>query len=66
MSGDPYVLLFIMALVELPSYTVVILFLDKTGRRCILSTFMILGGTALMIAAYIPEGRNKTTLVIKK
>ncbi|KAI5731925.1 hypothetical protein M8J77_018485 [Diaphorina citri] len=55
MSGDPYVLLFIMALVELPSYTVVILFLDKTGRRCILSTFMILGGTALMIAAYIPE-----------
>uniref|UniRef100_A0A8D8LZQ5 Organic cation transporter protein n=2 Tax=Cacopsylla melanoneura TaxID=428564 RepID=A0A8D8LZQ5_9HEMI len=55
MSGDPFILLFIMALVEMPSYTIVILLLDKAGRRFILSSFMIMGGTALMCAAYVPE-----------
>lgn len=54
MSGDPYVLLFIMALVEIPSYAVVISLLNITGRRFILSSFMIMGGMSLLLSAFIP------------
>lgn len=64
MSGNPYVLLFIMALVEIPSYAVVISLLDITGRRFILSSFMIMGGMSLLLSAFIPAGMSTLCLFL--
>lgn len=30
--------------------------MDKTGRRSLISSFMIIGGTACIVAACIPQG----------
>ncbi|XP_022197844.2 organic cation transporter protein [Nilaparvata lugens] len=53
--GNPYLVLFILGLVEIPSYFVSTALLDRTGRRCLTSTFMLLGGLACMAAALIPR-----------
>ncbi|GFG35119.1 hypothetical protein Cfor_09607 [Coptotermes formosanus] len=54
--GNPYLVLFIAALVEYPSYIMIVLLMDRLGRRSLLSTLMLLGGFSCIIAAYIPQG----------
>lgn len=56
MEGNPFLNMFVMALVELPCYALVIAFLDKTGRRSLTSTLMLLGGGACIITAFVPQG----------
>lgn len=47
--------LFIMSLVEIPSYIAVILLLDRLGRRSITSSFMIVGGIACVAAVFMAQ-----------
>jgi MFS family permease len=53
--GNPFLVLFIVGLVEYPSYILVVLLMDRLGRRSLLSTLMLLGGFSCVIAAYIPK-----------
>ncbi|KAK3925859.1 Organic cation transporter protein [Frankliniella fusca] len=55
LSGDPFLILFLVGLVEIPSYVVTILLMDRTGRRSLISAMMILGGIATLAAAFIPQ-----------
>ncbi|BET00756.1 Sugar (and other) transporter [Nesidiocoris tenuis] len=61
LKGDPYFILFVMAVVELPGYFLTILILDKTGRRPLICTFMIVGSVACLCTAVIPP--ESTTII---
>ncbi|XP_025412390.1 organic cation transporter protein [Sipha flava] len=54
LKGDPYLMLFVMAGVEMPSYIFVTLAMDRLGRRFLNSSMMIIGGTALLASAFLP------------
>lgn len=56
LSGNPYLILFIMGAVELPSYIALVFTLDVLGRRSITSTLMLIGGVCCIVAAYMPSG----------
>ncbi|XP_055626421.1 organic cation transporter protein [Toxorhynchites rutilus septentrionalis] len=64
LGGNPYLILFLMALVEMPSYLAIILLLDKLGRRSITSTLMIVGGICCIVAAYLNRGSTESTTVV--
>lgn len=56
--GNPFLMLFLSGLVEIPSYVATVLLMDRTGRRSLISTLMILGGLCSVIGAYIPRDEN--------
>jgi len=51
--GNPFLMLFLGGVLEMPTYILVIFIMDRTGRRCLTSTFMILGGVCCICAAII-------------
>ena len=63
--GNPFLMLFLSGLVELPSYILMCFILDRAGRRCVVSTFMLIGGVCCIIASSIPTGTDvaATTIV---
>ncbi|CAO1401128.1 unnamed protein product [Diamesa hyperborea] len=62
--GNPFFILFIMSLVEIPSYIAVILLLDRLGRRSITSIFMLIGGVACIIAVFMAQRSTEATTVV--
>lgn len=64
LSGNPYLILFIMGLVELPSYIALVFTLDLLGRRSITSTLMLIGGVCCIVAAYIEAGSTLKTSIV--
>lgn len=64
LNGNPYLILFIMALVEIPSYISLIFVLDLLGRRSITSTLMLFGGACCIVAAYVEQGTTIATSIV--
>lgn len=64
LQGNPFLILFILAVVELPSYLAIIFTLDLLGRRSITSTLMLIGGVCCIAAAYIEQGSTLATGVV--
>lgn len=64
LKGNPYLMLFITGLVEIPSYVGTVLLLDRLGRRSITSTLMLLGGICCIVAAYIQQGSTTATAIV--
>lgn len=62
--GNPFLILFIMGLVELPSYIALVFVLDLLGRRSITSTLMVIGGICCIVAAYIEQGSTLATTIV--
>lgn len=62
--GNPYFILFIMGLVEYPSYIAIIFVLDILGRRSITSGLMLVGGLCCIIAAFIQQGTTLATAIV--
>ncbi|TMW50145.1 hypothetical protein DOY81_004770 [Sarcophaga bullata] len=62
--GNPYLILFIMGLVEFPSYLTIVFVLDRLGRRPITSTLMLAGGICCMVAAFIEQGSTVSTGIV--
>lgn len=52
--GNPFLMLFLSGLVEIPSYILMICLMDRTGRRCVVSTFMLIGGVCCIVASSVP------------
>ncbi|XP_014250926.1 organic cation transporter protein [Cimex lectularius] len=55
LEGNPFLILFVMGLIEIPGYLLTMYLLDKTGRRCSICSFMIIGATACLITAVLPS-----------
>jgi len=53
-----------MSLVEIPSYLAVILLLDRLGRRSITSSFMVVGGTACILAVFMAQKSTESTTTV--
>ncbi|XP_054271326.1 organic cation transporter protein [Macrosteles quadrilineatus] len=64
LAGNPYFILFIMGVIEMPSYVISVLFLDRAGRRCLTASFLLLGGFACLITAFTPKGSSLTTSIV--
>lgn len=64
LNGNPYLILFIMALVEIPSYISLVFVLDLFGRRSMTSTLMLIGGVCCIVAAYIEQGTTIATSIV--
>ena len=50
---NPFLIIFLMGLVELPNYVIVIAFLDRWGRRAIISVYMIIGGICCILSGVL-------------
>nr|XP_018902798.1 PREDICTED: organic cation transporter protein isoform X1 [Bemisia tabaci]XP_018902799.1 PREDICTED: organic cation transporter protein isoform X1 [Bemisia tabaci]XP_018902800.1 PREDICTED: organic cation transporter protein isoform X2 [Bemisia tabaci] len=55
MEGNPYATLFFMAFIEAPCYFIVMAYMDRTGRRSMNSTFLLVGAVSLLAATLIPK-----------
>lgn len=64
LHGNPFLILFLMGLVEYPSYGAIMLLLDKLGRRSITSFLMLIGGICCICAAYIEQGSSASTGIV--
>ncbi|XP_063381987.1 organic cation transporter protein isoform X2 [Cydia fagiglandana] len=64
LEGNPYFITFLMGVVELPSYVIIVYFLDKVGHRALISTMMLLGGISCLIVAALPHGSKSTTGIV--
>lgn len=62
LEGNPYFMLFIMGLVEIPSYVLTVYLMDRLGRRSLTVVEMIVGGTCCIIAA-LTTGAVATSFV---
>ncbi|KAM3958955.1 LOW QUALITY PROTEIN: organic cation transporter protein [Aphomia sociella] len=64
MEGNPYLITAIMGFVEIPSYAAVMYFLDLWGRRPLISSMMLVGGTACVAATFMPAGSTLSTGIV--
>lgn len=64
LEGNPYLIIAIFGFVELPSYAAVIYFLDIWGRRSLISSMMLIGGLACVIATLLPAGSTASTAIV--
>ena len=55
--GNPFLMLFISGLVEVPACMLVLLLLDRTGRRSLCSALFFTGGAACISSAFVHKGR---------
>ncbi|XP_078046701.1 organic cation transporter protein [Augochlora pura] len=62
--GNPFLMMFFSGLVELPSYILMCLLMDRTGRRCLVSTFMLIGGVCCIVASSVPTGSSAAATAI--
>ncbi|XP_011497366.1 PREDICTED: organic cation transporter protein [Ceratosolen solmsi marchali] len=53
--GNPYLMMFLSGLVEVPSYIFICFVMDRTGRRSLISALMLIGGLCCIIATFIPR-----------
>lgn len=60
LPGDPYFVFFLAGIADLPGHLVVVLIVDKTGRRALNTAFLFIGGMACIITTFIPRGITHT------
>lgn len=56
-GGNLYLGFFISGIVELPAAFIILLTIDRVGRRLPFATANIVAGVACLITALIPEGK---------
>ncbi|XP_046738058.1 organic cation transporter protein [Diprion similis] len=62
--GNPFLMLFLSGLVEIPSYVMIVNLMDRTGRRSLVSILMILGGICSIVVPYIPRDVSGGAFVV--
>lgn len=60
LGGNDYINFIIFAAVEIPAYSLGLLFLDRVGRRFILCSSLLLGGATLLIIPAFDSGERMT------
>ncbi|CAG9132740.1 unnamed protein product [Plutella xylostella] len=64
LNGNPYFIVFLLGVVELPAYIVILYFLDRVGHRALISSMMLLGGLSCLVVASLPLGSTSATGVV--
>ncbi|XP_045472357.1 organic cation transporter protein [Harmonia axyridis] len=63
-KGNPFFILFVMGLIEIPGNILTIMLMDKLGRRLLTSFNMILGGMCCIVAVSITIGSVTSTTFV--
>ncbi|XP_014472192.1 PREDICTED: organic cation transporter protein [Dinoponera quadriceps] len=61
--GNPFIMLFLSGLVELPAYILVVFTMDRAGRRCLVSALLLIGGVCCICAANIPATSEVASVI---
>ncbi|XP_072932777.1 organic cation transporter protein isoform X2 [Epargyreus clarus] len=64
LNGNPYFIMFLMGVVELPSYVIIMYYLDRVGHRALISAMMLLGGISCLVVVALPHGSTSATGVV--
>ncbi|XP_030027839.2 organic cation transporter protein isoform X4 [Manduca sexta] len=64
LNGNPFFIIFLMGIVELPAYVIITYFLDRVGHRALISAMMLLGGIACLVIVILPHGSSSTTGIV--
>ncbi|XP_023934140.2 organic cation transporter protein isoform X2 [Bicyclus anynana] len=64
LNGNPYFITFLMGVVELPSYVIIMYYLDRVGHRALISVMMLLGGISCLVVVALPHGSTSATGVV--
>ncbi|CAF4851726.1 unnamed protein product [Pieris macdunnoughi] len=64
LNGNPYFIFFLMGVVEMPSYVIIMLYLDRVGHRALISAMMLFGGIACVAVVALPHGSMAATVVV--
>lgn len=64
LNGNPYFILFLMGVVETPSYVIIVYYLDRIGHRALISVMMLLGGVSCLVVAALPHGSTSATGIV--
>ncbi|XP_050674809.1 organic cation transporter protein isoform X2 [Leptidea sinapis] len=64
LNGNPYFIIFLMGIVEMPSYVIIMYYLDRVGHRALISAMMLLGGIACLVVVALPHGSTASTGVV--
>lgn len=64
LKGNPFLIIAILGLVEIPSYGAVAYYLDVVGRRLLVSSLMLLGGIASIYATFVTMGSTLSTVIV--
>lgn len=63
LEGNPFMNMFVMAVVELPSYAVTVYLMDRLGRRSLTAVEMIIGGVCCILSASLTSGAASLTFM---
>ncbi len=64
LSGDVFVNLVLTAVADMPAALIMLLTLNRLGRKANVSFFMILLGFSCLILAFLPKTQSKTLLIV--
>ncbi|CAH2084820.1 unnamed protein product [Euphydryas editha] len=64
LNGNPYFMTFLVGIVELPSYIIIMYYLDRIGHRALISTMMLLGGISCLVVVTLPQGSTIATCTV--
>ncbi|ODN02543.1 Organic cation transporter protein [Orchesella cincta] len=64
LPGDPYLVFFLAGFADLPGHLLVVLVVDKTGRRPLNAAFLLIGGVACVVTTFIPRGLIVTSIAM--
>ncbi|KPI94147.1 Organic cation transporter protein [Papilio xuthus] len=64
LNGNPYFIMFLMGVVELPSYVIIMYYLDRVGHRALISAMLLLGGISCLVVVTLPHGSTSATGVV--
>lgn len=64
LNGNPFLILFLMGLVEIPSYIATVYLMDRLGRRSLTSVNMILGSICCIVAVFLASGSAESTSIV--
>ena len=56
--GNPYLMLFVSGIVEVPAYLLSIRLIDSLGRRPLIAFCLIVGGVTCIATAYFPQSKS--------
>lgn len=64
LNGNPFFMLFLLGLVEVPGFIFAMCFVYRVGHRTLVSTMMFMSGTCCLTASLLPIGSLSATIIV--
>lgn len=64
LKGNPYFLIFLIGLVEIPGFLVAMFFVHRVGHRTLVSTMMFLSATCCLIVVILPQDSTAVVAIV--